>query len=604
MTGGPLLRVEDLRVDFPGLAGGRPVPAAVAGIDWEVNVGETVALVGPSGSGKTLTARAVLGLLPPGARRRGRILWEGRDLTTGPPDRWRRLRGREMALVLQEPLAALNPVLTVGDQVAEAVRWLRGCGRDEAHRTMLQLLAEVQLPEPERASRCYPHQLSGGMRQRALIATALAGEPRLLLADEPTTALDVTVQHRLLQLLDHLRRVRGLALVLVSHDLAVVAELAQRAVVLHEGRVVESGPVRALLAEPSHAVTRAMVEAYRRRHVPRPPAADAPVVSARNIEVRYGSGGRPAVDGVDVDLDRGRVLGLAGESGCGKTSLALALTRFVPARATRLQLAGEDLLALRGARLRRARRRIQLVFQDPHASLNPRRTVAQTLAEALAAGRTPGTGGPGRRNAGARAAADAVRALAAEMDLGAELLPRYPHALSGGQRQRVAIARALAVDPDVIIADEPTSALDAPVRVKLLERLLAAQERRGLALLLISHDLDLLERFSDRVAVMLDGVVVEERPLASSPSFLHPYSCALAAAAPRLARSSAGGSAPPATAAGDPTSRPDGRNACPHVARCALSEARCRASLPPLVEVAPGHRIRCFPVCDAPRPIY
>jgi peptide/nickel transport system ATP-binding protein len=588
-----LLRVEDLRVELVMPAGDHSV--VLEDLTWRIGSGESLGLVGPSGGGKSLAARALLDLLPPGARRSGRIVWRGRDLTAGPVGEWHALRGRGIGLVLQEPQAALDPVMTVGDQVAETLRWCRGLSRTAARRAAHALLAEVQLPDVDRVYRRYPHELSGGMQQRVVIATALAGEPELLVADEPTTALDVTVQRRLLDLLVELQRARRLALLLISHDLGVVADLADRVLVLAAGRLIESAPPAQLVDEPQHPVTRMLVAAYARRHQARPPSTTDPALLARGVTVHYrhqrGRGvGAAAVRDVDVELQSGRVLGLAGESGCGKTSLALALARLGPVRARHLELEGRDLLQATGAELRRLRRRIQLVFQDPVMSLNPRLTVRATIAEAIAAA-DRARGGP--------AAAARLDLLLAEAGLESQLLDRYPHELSGGQRQRVAIARALAPAPAVVIADEPTSALDAAERVRLLQRLLAIQERRGLALLLISHDLDLLERFSDRVAVMLEGRFVEIRPLDSGSSFLHPYARELIAAAPRL-MDAARPRARRRPAAADGGSARGSAVGCPYFSGCPLRVPSCECESPPLIEVAPGHWLRC-PVVVAER---
>jgi len=615
VSAAPLLRIEELRVALSAPDGRRR--EIIHDVGFELAAGEGLALVGPSGAGKSLCARALLDLLPAGGLHDGRFWWEGEDMRAGLRPDWHRRRGRDIGLILQEPLAALDPVHTVGDQIAETVGWLRGFSGTAAWREAERLLAEVGLPDAARIARTHPHRLSGGMRQRALIAAALAGDPRLLVADEPTTALDVTVQRRILDLLVELRHRRGLALLLITHDLGVVRDLAEHAVVMDRGRVVERGRVEHLLNAPDHPVTRAMVEAYRVRQSARPLARGESVLRARDVTVHYRAPGRrpspAAVAEVDLDLAPGRVLGLAGESGCGKTSLALALARLIPARTRELRLEGHDLRAARGRELRRLRRRIQVVYQDPHASLNPRRTVHATLSEALA---VAGDTAP-------RLPDDRLAALVAEVGLDPAHLVRFPHELSGGQRQRVAIARSLAPRPAVLIADEPTSALDAPVRVRLLRHLLAIQEERQLALLLISHDLDLLKRFSDGVAVMLGGRLVEVCPLAGGGAFLHPYARELEAAAPRLPGAVTGdrGSMPPIRdSAPQPecaashssaseralATRRDGRSGevasscesdpasrCPYANRCALSEPACRESLPPLVEVAPGHLLRC-----------
>lgn len=550
-----LFRIRDLRVWLPGGSG--PV---LDGIDLQLEPGGTLALSGPSGCGKSLTARALCGLLPEGARWTGSISWRGEELTDPRASRWQALRGRGAAMVLQEPATSLNPVLRVGDQVAETVRLHRGCSPAEAGRLAVDLLEEVLVPDPAGKARLYPHQLSGGMRQRVLLAAALACDPLLLVADEPTTALDLTVQREILALLDRVRRRRSMALLFISHDLDVVSLLTDRVAVMAAGRVVSEG-------EPPANPPGARLAAA---------AAGPTVLQARQLVVGYGRhpGRKPAVGGVDLDLVAGQAVGLAGESGCGKTTLARALALQVPPVKGTLQLDGRNLLALKGGPLRAARRRVQMIFQDPGASLNPRQKVGDALREAT---------GPG--------APRPLDDLLAEVGLPADLATRYPHQLSGGQRQRVAVARCLAADPQVIIADEATSALDREGRDRLLELFAELMVTRRLALLLVSHDLGVLHRLCRTVVVMYAGIVVESYPAGQPKAGRHPYTRALAAACPSLLRGDPtalahrGGNVPAAPAAG--------AAGCPWIASCPLSKPSCGMALPPLVEVGPSHLLRC-----------
>ncbi|MGW4805238.1 dipeptide ABC transporter ATP-binding protein [Kitasatospora sp. NPDC004272] len=520
-----LLRVEDLHVSFATDGG---TVDAVRGVDLAVAAGEALALVGESGSGKTVTARSVLGLLPDSAAARGRVLLAHGD--AGPVDvlgtdrrTLRELRGTAAAMVFQEPSTALNPVFPIGWQLAEGLR-AHGLGSRARRRARaVELLEQVGIPEPARRARYYPHQLSGGQQQRAVIAMALALGARLLVADEPTTALDVTVQAEILDLLRRCRDESGTALLLITHNMGVVADLADRVAVMRAGRIVEQAPVRELFAAPQHPYTRQLLSsvpdfgAAPARPAP-PERAAAPVVAARALVVEYpGRWGRPpfrAVDGVDLEIGAGEVLGLVGESGSGKTTLGRAVAGLVPVGGGTLTVLGETLRP--GARRRPGRGgRLGFVFQDPATSFDPRLTIGACVAEPLRVHRPELDGA---------AVAARVRELLDQVRLPADTAGRHPHELSGGQRQRASLARALALDPDLVVADEPTSALDVSVQARVLELFTRLQRELGFAALFVSHDLAVVERVADRVAVLHRGRVVESGPTArvlGAPA--HPY---------------------------------------------------------------------------------
>lgn len=495
----------------------------VTDVSFEVAGGEVLALVGESGSGKSMTATAVLGLLPPRASvAGGAIRFRGEDITRPKDEARRALRGRGMAMVFQDPMQYLNPVMTCGDQVTEALRVLDGTPAAEAAVRARALFHEVGLPDPARHMGQYPHELSGGMRQRVLIAMMLAREPALLIADEPTTALDATVQAQILTLLRALARKRDMALLLITHDLHAVARTADRAVVMQTGRVVETLAVTDLFTGAKHPYTRMLVASMPHRDgVPASPAARAEqpqekspdtgvLLRARDITVQYPAStnllgraraGAFAVRGVSLDVRAGETLAIVGESGSGKSTLGRALIRLGPVTSGTLTWEdGTDLLALEGRGLRDFRRRAQMVFQDPFASLNPRLGAGFQLAEPL---RIHGLVPPG----GAEAR---VVELLEAVGLKADDARKYPHQFSGGQRQRLAIARALAVSPRVVVADEPVSSLDMSVQGQVLDLLEELRARLGLTYVFISHDLAVVERIADRVLVMHRGTVVEE----------------------------------------------------------------------------------------------
>lgn len=573
-----LLRVEDLSVAYPGAS--RPV---VAGLGLTVDPGDALGIVGESGSGKTQAALAIMGLLPAHARVTGSVRCDGSELLGQGERLLNRFRARRIAMVFQDPGTALNPCLTIGQQLRRVLLEHRLARRDRLRRVTLDLLDRVRLPDPERQLRSYPHQLSGGMRQRALIALALAAEPGLIIADEPTTALDVTVQAEILALLRELRAGLGLALVLITHDLGVIAQNAERMLVMQRGRLLEQGRTQDLFRNPSHPHTREMIRAAPRLDEPGPatasgPEPPVPLLDVENVSVSFKDARRgrlrrkpalPAVTGVSLVLGRGETLAIVGESGSGKTTLARAIVGLVRPDAGRVTLNGAALAAELGARSPDERRRVQMVFQDPVASLDPAMQVRDILAEPLRLRRP-------HAEADEKEVLENIRELLRRVRLDEALLERAPHELSGGQAQRVAIARALAVEPLVLICDEAVAALDARVRRQILELLRAEQAATGLSLIFITHDLAVVRQFGHRVVVMYAGRVCEvadNRSLFAHPR--HPYTRALMDAVPVpdpavLPRAGAGPRAAPAGGGCD------WRPRCPHAI------ARCETELPAL----------------------
>ncbi|SEO88116.1 dipeptide ABC transporter ATP-binding protein [Amycolatopsis saalfeldensis] len=516
-----LLALRDVSIRF-GDAG-----AAVRGIGFEVAPAEVLALVGESGSGKSVTALSLLGLLPPTATVTGSALLSGRELYGLDAAAMREVRGGDIGMVFQEPMSALNPVFRIGTQLVDAVRAHRKVSRAEAKKRASELLELVEL-EAGRVLRSYPHELSGGQLQRVVIAMALVHEPALLVADEPTTALDVTVQAGILALLRSLRDRLGTAILLVTHDMGVVADLADRVVVLREGQVVEQNSVTELFAAPKAAYTRELLDAVLSLGTgageEAASSAEA-LVSVRDLEVTYrrGGGAAPvrAVDGVTLSVAADEVLGLVGESGSGKSTISSVLTGLVTPSAGSVSVAGTDLATASARQWREVRRRIGIVFQNPASALNPRATIGASIAEPLV---VHGFDGDHRAR---------VTELLTAVRLDPQWTGRYPHELSGGQCQRVGIARALALRPRLLIADEPTSALDVSVQASVLALLAELQRELSFACLFISHDLAVVEQVADRVVVLHRGKVVEEGPVASvlgSPR--EDYTRRLVAAAP------------------------------------------------------------------------
>ncbi|WP_342234963.1 ABC transporter ATP-binding protein [Inquilinus sp. OTU3971] len=516
--GSPLLQVRNLSTQVATPAGPKLV---VEDLSFDLDPGETLCVAGESGSGKSMTSLSIMGLLPqPMARvAGGQVLLEGRDLLALPERQMRRVRGGEIAMIFQEPMTSLNPVMSVGRQIAEAIRAHRQVDGAEARRLALEALEAVRIAEPERRLRQHPHELSGGMRQRVMIAMALACRPKLLIADEPTTALDVTIQAQILELMRDLRRQFGTALILITHDMGVVAEMADRVVVMHQGRVVESGPVVPLFEAPRQDYTRQLLaavpklgqlagrDAPLRADAPALPAANQPVIEVKDLTVRFDIAGGllqrtvkrvHAVESLSFTLNPGETLALVGESGCGKSTTGKALMGLVPWRGS-IRIAGAEAAGLGPTALKPLRRNIQMVFQDPYASLDPRMTVGGLVAEPLVI--------HGLARGGELA--DRVEWLFRRVGLEPELRHRHPHEFSGGQRQRICIARALSLSPKAIIADESVSALDVSVQARVLDLLHELQADLGLAYLFISHDMAVVEQISHRVAVMYLGQIVE-----------------------------------------------------------------------------------------------
>jgi peptide/nickel transport system ATP-binding protein len=584
----PLLSVEGLSISFalPGMS--HPV---VDGLSFSIAQGETLALVGESGSGKTLSGKALMGLLPRAASCTGHAVFrrssgEAVDLLHQSRERHRDLRGRSISMIFQEPMSALSPLHRLGDQVAEVLR-VHGIDGDQKKR-VLEVFREVGFPDPERAWRAYPFELSGGMRQRGVIAMAMVARPALVIADEPTTALDVTTQAQVLDLLRRLKESHGLSVLLITHDLGVVANMADRVVVLKRGRLVESGSARDVLTRPRHSYTKRLMAA-----APKVPHdREARARTGRDLIMRveslaktypprprlFGPAGPPvvAITEIDMEVERGRTLALVGESGSGKTTVARMILRAERADPGAViefhgrDGAHEDVTSLTGPDLKAFRRRAQMVFQDPYGALSPRMSIQDILTEPL---RIHGIGTPAERRERAAYLLECV-------GLNRAHLGRFPYAFSGGQRQRIAIARALALEPELLVLDEPTSALDVSVQAEVLDLLRELREELGLTYLFISHDLAVVGEFADRVMVMRRGAVVEEGPataVLNDPR--HPYTQALIAAHPAPVIDQRLDLAVVARGAGDPDSWPE--------------PFRYSGDQPPdLVEVSPGHRVR------------
>ena len=509
MTDSPLLDVKDLSVHFRSQEGD---VAAVRNISFHIGRGETVGIVGESGSGKSVSALSVLRLLPyPSAYHpSGKIHFGGHDLLSIAPERLRKIRGGRISMIFQEPMSSLNPLHTIERQIAEALVLHTGCGRARARTRVLELLNLVGINNPEERLDSYPHQLSGGQRQRVMIAMALVNEPELLIADEPTTALDVTVQAQILRLLERLKREMNMSMLFISHDLGIIRTLAQRVYVMTEGRVVEEGASERIFSEPKHPYTRHLINSEPSGTPPALKPDAKPVIEVDNLKVwfpirrgvmRRTVGHVKAVDGVSFSIRKGETLGLVGESGSGKTTLGLAILRLLASEG-RIRFDGEDVNALKESQMRAMRARMQIVFQDPYGSLNPRLSVGEIVGEGLAV--------HARSERGSDAHITRICDALEEVGLDAQMRTRYPHEFSGGQRQRIAIARAIVLKPDFLVLDEPTSALDMSVQAQIIDLLRDLQDRYGLAYLFISHDLKVVRAMANELLVMQGGKVVEQ----------------------------------------------------------------------------------------------
>ena len=527
-----LLDIEQLHVNFHGESGH---VAAVQGIDLCIQPGETLALVGESGSGKTVAALSILKLLPASATIQAKaIRFQGRDITHLNPEPLRQLRGQEIAMVFQEPMTALNPVYPIFRQLVEAFMPEPGSTNKQLRKRVADLLEITGIQDPEQRLDSYPHQLSGGQRQRIMIAMALARKPSLLIADEPTTALDVTIQAQILELLARLQKEMGMAMLLITHDLPMVRKAADRVAVMHQGIIVESAPVQTLFQSPKHPYTQRLLASLPNPYSPANVKNPTLLLQAKNLcchfPIKRGLFKRTvgvvkAVDGVDLTLNRGETLGIVGESGSGKTTLGEVILRLNNSKGT-LLFDGIDLHAIDRTTLRNLRRRIQVVFQDPFSSLSPRMTIRDILEEGLLIH---------HKNLSPKERLTQATRILEEVGLPETYLKRYPHQFSGGQRQRIAIARAMILQPELLILDEPTSALDLSVQAQILNLLRTLQVRYGLAFLFISHDLRVIRALSHQVMVLWNGKMVEQgatQTVFDNPQ--HPYTRRLLAAALNL----------------------------------------------------------------------
>lgn len=499
-----LLRVENLKVSFK--QDGAIIPA-VHGVSFAVDKGETVALVGESGSGKSVTALSTVSLLGASAQVEGSVTYDGQEMIDAPGKRLRRVRGNDISFIFQEPMTSLNPLHTIEKQIGESLALHQGLTDDSARTRIVELLDRVGIRDPESRLGAYPHQLSGGQRQRVMIAMALANKPDILIADEPTTALDVTIQAQILELLAELKREEGMGLLFITHDLNVVQRIADKVCVMKDGEIVESGPTAQIFANPKHPYTQKLLNALPSGAPDAVPGGAHPLVETNKLRVwfpiqkgflRKTVGHVKAVNEATISVRAGETLGIVGESGSGKTTLALAIMRLIQSEGG-ITFDGEDVHGWSTRQLRRRRAQMQIVFQDPFGSLSPRMTCEQIIAEGLGVHGKPD----------GRSERDLVAEVMEEVDLNPATMDRYPHEFSGGQRQRIAIARAMILRPKMVVLDEPTSALDMTVQVQIVDLLRRLQVKYGLAYLFISHDLAVVRAMSHRVVVMKDGDVVE-----------------------------------------------------------------------------------------------
>ncbi len=584
-TGEQVARADNLVIEFPGEEGPSRV---VDDLSFVLHRGETLGIVGESGSGKTMLSLALMALVPrPGTVSARRLELLGRDVRNLSESDWCQVRGRDIGMVFQNPMTGFNPVRTIGRQLSQSLQRHAGLGFEEARERVMVALRDVGIPSPEQRFDAYPHEMSGGQLQRAMIALAMLNHPAVLLADEPTTALDATVQAQILELMRS--RVENCGLILVTHDLGVAAQICDRVMVMRRGRVVEAGDCREVLRAPQHEYTRALLEAAPRFRAERLQTAgrvarEAPLLRGRGLRVSFPVGRRQlhAVDEVDLDVWPDETVALVGESGSGKSTTALALMGVHTLQAGRLEFAGDDVTRLTGARHKRLRRDMQMVLQNPYGSLDPRWSVRRILMEPLKA---HGIGNRSSREA-------RVRELMRQVQLPEDALERLPSQFSGGQRQRISIARSLALSPRVLIADEPVSALDVSIQAQIIRLLMDIQAETGVAYLIISHDLALVHEIADRVVVLYLGRVVEQglaSAVIAEPQ--HPYTAALISAVPVVDDD---GTRARIVLGGEPPSALDPPGGCPFHTRCPIAQRRCREERPPLRETATGGKVACF----------
>ena len=498
-----LLNVDNLSVSFVTRNG---TNKAVDNVSFSVKERQITAIIGESGSGKSVSCYAMLGLVPspPGRIDGGTALFQGQDLLALSEAELRAIRGRDIAMIFQDPMTCLNPFMKIGDQLIEPLTLHKGLAKGPAREQAIALLDEVGIRDPQAAMNAFPHEFSGGMRQRVMIAMALINEPKLLIADEPTTALDVTIQAQILKLIAELQTKRDIGVLFISHDLAVVSDIADQIVVMEKGKVVESGQPKAIFDNPQHPYTQKLLAAIPSGQKAADTVVPDPLIRIENLRTWFTptAGAEPvkAVDDVSLEIHRGEVLGLVGESGSGKSTLGRSILRLVPITSGQITFEGTELSALEGRSLKQFRHRMQMIFQDPYASLNPRMTVYDTLAEPLLLHGLVNKAGLDQ----------AIRELMDNVGLARAFVRKYPHEFSGGQRQRIAIGRALATRPEFIVADEPVSALDVTIQAQILDLLADLTKEYGLTMLFISHDLAVIRQIADRIAVMYRGKLVEE----------------------------------------------------------------------------------------------